>query len=308
MYAGILGVYGSYHVGPEARLGANQRVGQDSEYFHGTAFLRFNNGRYFYSTEIAWLYWTDKYTDPLGRVGPPNPRYVEQVRLMTEQGIYAGPIKASILEAWTPGPDRRNGALIDKQAAAFVWHPTLDGYLGNYSLFRPYSYLFSYDYGSGLNAYNLSRDGSVRDALVIALRLDYAVAVNLNAYGSFFYARRTANGYGWGCLAPNDKSFDKTTVNDGNIRFSVNGIAGSPNIPENELGYEVDTGFEWKLLEGWSANVVVGYWQPGKWFNYACIDRSVVDWNLSGAANFGTRPGRTIDPVMGGEFSFNFQF
>ncbi len=47
---------------------------------------------------------------------------------------------------------------------------------------------------------------------------------------------------------------------------------------------------------------------PGKWFSYACIDRSVPNWNLAGAANFGTRPDRTIDPVIGGEFSFNFQF
>ncbi len=263
MYAGILGVYGSYHIGPEARLGANQRVGQNSDYFHGTAFLRFNNGHYFYNAEIAWLFWTDKYDDPLGRVGLPNPRYVQQVRLMSEQGIYAGPFKASLLQAWMPGPDRRNGALIDRQAAAFVWHPTLDSYLGSYSVFRPYSYLFSYDYGSGLNAYNLSRDGFVRDALVVAVRLDYSVAANLNTYGSFFYARRTSNGYGWGCIAPND-TFLTRIANDGNIQFNINGVAGSPNIPDNALGYEIDTGFEWKLLEGWSANVVVGYWQSGK--------------------------------------------
>ncbi len=305
--AGILGVYGSYHIGPEAVLGPNQRVAQNSEYFHGTAFLRFNNGHYFYNSEIAWLFWSDKYHDPLGRVGPPNPRYVQQIRMMSEQGIYAGPFKASLLEAWMPGPDRRNGALIDRQDAAFVWHPTLDSYLGAFDVFRPYSYLFSYDYGSGLNAYNQSRDGFVRDAMVVAIRLDYAVAANLNTYGSIFYARRTTNGYGWGCIAPNDYSFNKID-NDGNIQFNVNGMPGSPNIPDNALGYEIDTGLEWKLLEGWSVNVVIGYWQPGKWFSYACIDRSVPNWNLPGAINFGTRPDRTIDPVMGGEFSLNFQF
>jgi hypothetical protein len=307
MYAGILGVYGSYHIGPEAPLGANQRVGQDSEYFHGTAFLRFINGFYFYNAEIAWLYWTDRYSDPLGRLGLPNPRYVQQVRMMSEQGIYAGPIKASLLQAWMPGPDRRNGALIDRQSAAFVWHPTLESYLGSFNVFRPYSYIFSYDYGSGLNGYNLSRDGFVRDALVVALRIDYAVAANLNVYGSFCYARRTSDGYGWGCIAPNDTFFDGI-ANDGNLRFNVNGVPGSPNIPEKALGYEIDTGFEWKLLEGWSANVVLGYWQPGPWFSYACIDRSVPNWNLPGASNFGTRPYKTIDPVIGGEFSFNFQF
>jgi hypothetical protein len=305
--AGILAAYGSYHIGPEAPLGANQQVGQDSSYFHGTAFLRYNNGHYFYNTEIAWLFWTDRYLDPLGRVGLPNPRYVQQVKLMTEQGIYAGPFKASLLEAWIPGPDRRNGALIDRQDAAFVWHPTFDTYLGSYSVFRPYSYLFSYDYGAGFNAYNLSRDGYVRDAMVVAVRLDYAAAANLNVYGSVFYARRTSSGYGWGCIAPHDTFFDGI-ANDGNIGFSVNGVPGSPNIPDNELGYEIDAGFEWKLLEGWTTSVVVGYWQPGKWFGYACIDRSVPNWNLPGAANCGTRPDRTIDPVVGGEVSFSFTF
>lgn len=307
MSAGIMGVYGSYHIGPEAPLGENQHVGQDSTYVHGSAYLKYNNGHYFYNTEIAWLFWTDRYLDPLNRVGPPNPRYVHQVKLMTEQGIYAGPFKASLLEAWIPGPDRRNGSLIDRQDAAFVWHPTYDSYLGSYSVFRPYSYLFSYDYGAGLNAYNLSRDGFVRDALVVALRLDYAVAANLNVYGSVFYARRTSNGYGWGCIAPNATFFNGIAT-DGNLRLSVNGVPGSPNIPDNALGYEIDTGFEWKLLEGWTLGMVLGYWQPGKWFSYACIDRSVPNWNLPGAANFGTRPDRTIDPIIGGEFSCTVRF
>ena len=107
MSAGILGVYGTYHIGPEAPLGPNQQVGQDSDYFHGTAFLRFNNGLYFYNTELAWLFWTDRYLDPLSRVGPPNPRYIQQVKMMTEQGFYAGPFKASLLEAYIPGPDKK---------------------------------------------------------------------------------------------------------------------------------------------------------------------------------------------------------
>jgi hypothetical protein len=55
--------------------------------------------------------------------------------------------------------------------------------------------------------------------------------------------------------------------------------------------------------------VLVGYWQPGKWFNYACVDRSVPGWEAGTAANFfGTRPNRTIDPIIGGEFSLVFEF
>jgi hypothetical protein len=53
MEAGILAACGGYHVGPEAPLGANQQVGVDSEYIHGSAFLKYNNGRVFWNSEIA---------------------------------------------------------------------------------------------------------------------------------------------------------------------------------------------------------------------------------------------------------------
>jgi len=62
---------------------------------------------------------------------------------------------------------------------------------------------------------------------------------------------------------------------DGNIDFTFNRYTASPNIPDRSLGYEIDTGFDWRLLEKWQIGMVFGYWQPGKWFNYACIDRSV---------------------------------
>jgi hypothetical protein len=157
---GILASYGSYRVGPEARLvnptGAgplpNTYLAQDSEYFHGTVFVRYFNGRFFYNSEAAWLYWTDRLSGPgvLAPAAPlppiltPTPRYVEQWRLMAEAGVVSGPMKLSLLYARTPGPDRRNFTLIGKQQAAFVWHPTFDRHLANYDVFRPYSFLLSY--------------------------------------------------------------------------------------------------------------------------------------------------------------------
>ena len=53
-----------------------------------------------------------------------------------------------------------------------------------------------------LHAYNLSGDGYILDAFVLAGRLDYAVAANLNLFGSFFWAQRNSDGYEWGCLRP----------------------------------------------------------------------------------------------------------
>lgn len=318
LQAGITGSYSNYHISPDARL-RNPLVpdplpagAQDSQYSHGSIYTKYNNGRFFFNAETAWLYWTDRYPAPLPPRVPPNPRYVEQWRYMVETGCIAGPMKLSLLYAWSPGPDRRNGAMIGRQSAAFVWHPTFDRHLGNYSVFAPYTQIFGYDYGSGLNAYNLTFNGYVRDARVLAARLDYAMAANLNLFTSFFWAERTANGYGWGCIAPNDPFMPPqfiSTPNDGNIQIAINGAAGSPNIPDPGLGYEFDAGFEWMLLDKWSAQFIFAYWQPGKWFNYACIDKSVPAWNIPGPGNsFGVNPAKSIDPVIGGTITLQLVF
>ncbi len=122
---------------------------------------------------------------------------------MAETGAVCGPTKLSLLTAWSPGPDGRAGILIDKQPAAFVRDHRFDRILGNFDVLKSYSYLFAFNYGSGLAAYNLSADGFLRDAFVLAARLDYAVASNLNLFGGFLYANRTSQGYSWGCIGPN---------------------------------------------------------------------------------------------------------
>ena len=195
--AGILGCIGSYHIGPEAELidpanpPAFPLVAQDTEFSHGTVFLKYTNGRIFFNAEAAWVYWTDRFhSDPGAQITPPNTRYIEQWRYMTELGALAGPAKVTLLYAWTPGPDRRAGVIIGKQPAAFVWHANFDRQLGNFDVFRPYSYLFSYNYGGGLNVHNLSGDGYLRDASVLAGRVDYAVASNLNISASLLYTNR----------------------------------------------------------------------------------------------------------------------
>jgi hypothetical protein len=264
-------------------------LAQDSHYFHGTFFEKYKNGRIFFNAELSWLYWTDKLMGADAVTLGPTTRYTEQWRYMLEAGALVGPAKISVLNAWTPGPDRRNGALLRKQPAAFVWHPTFDTLLGNFDVFRPYSFILSYNYGAGLNAYNLSLDGYMRDAWVVGTRMDYAVASNLNIYGTFLWAERTAKGYGWACIAPNDNNLPPqfiATPNDGNVQWAINGAAGSPNIPDTALGWEVNLGLDWQLLEGYTVGFLAGYWQPGRWFSYACIDRSVPNWNQPTPANY----------------------
>ena len=71
---GILAAGSSYHIGPEAGLRSIldpvvPQVAQDSEFFHGTIFTKYSNGRFFFNAEAAWLYWTDKLSGPLALAG-----------------------------------------------------------------------------------------------------------------------------------------------------------------------------------------------------------------------------------------------
>ena len=71
------------------------------------------------------------------------------------------------------------------------------------------------------------------------------------------------------------------------------------------MGYEIDLGFNWKLLEGWQFGMTASYWAPGKWFSYACVDRSDPNWNNY---SFPGTHGRSIDAVLGGQFNITSSF
>lgn len=199
--------------------------------------------------------------------------------------------------------------MIDKQPALFVHHPNYDRRLGNHGLFKSYSYLLARDYGSGLNAYTQTGWGYMRDAFVLAARLDYAVAANLNLGMSILKADRTSKGYSWGCIGPNAGVGAFPETPDGNVDFNLNRYSDSPNIPETSLGYEAQFSVYWGILEQMTLGLTAAYWQPGAWFSYACIDRSIQGWERGNAGNnYGTRPMRSIDPVVGGEFFLKFDF
>ena len=74
LQAGILAAGSNYHIGPEAFLrscrSAAPQLAQDSEFFHGTVYTKYNNGRFFFNAEAAWLYWTDRLS---GSDRPPCP-------------------------------------------------------------------------------------------------------------------------------------------------------------------------------------------------------------------------------------------
>jgi hypothetical protein len=291
---------------------------------YGTTYAKYNNGRFFFNAELDWYEITNRNRARL-QGGAPNfaasrDTYTENWRAVAEGGFICGPAKLALLYGWAAGPDRRNGAQIDKNGLV-----TLAGKTGNIrrpssfantGLFRPYSLLMVYAYGLGTHINGDSGNGYVEDASTYAARLDYAVASNLNVYTSFFWADRVSqSGYGWGFIKPvlpaASNGFPAGTI----ALFHDTARANAPSIPDTNLGYEFGAGVDWKLLEGLLLNVSTAYWQPGQWFSWACVDKTVPNWATAAAGlgnsnpvSWGINPNKQIDPVFGIELKVTGEF
>lgn len=337
---GVLFNWVRRHNGPEKALVApgpgtatnpgKNRIGvRDREDFYGGIYAKYNNGRFFFNTEFDWYDRLDRVWNRTGATATASTRYVQDYRLMAELGVMAGPTKVALMASWLNGNDRRAGVvnninqgLITNQISSLTTANTVSAQdfrwqqasLSNTGLYRPYSYLMVYSYGTGPFVNLDTNNGYVADAMTYAARVDYAVAANLNVYGSFFWADRVGNGYGWGYLAPDPNAFGATgNTGTGRVTGAYRGGTtvgtAARNIPDNNLGWEVDGGFDWKLLEGLLVNATFAYWQPGKWFNYACIDKLNPGWNTPNTGNnWGTIPDRKIDPIFGMEIKVSAEF
>ncbi len=288
----------TYHQGPELASSLAARISSPTfeRYItEGWAYLKYNNGRFFLNTELDWFNRVYRFQRSLDGTffGVPDnidgsgsrfrSQYWESWRYMVEAGVGYGPLVVRLFYSFMPGPDRRHGVLIDRQP--FIQENPQQAF----GLFDPYSILLAYRFGSGVDA-----PGHISDASVYAIKLDYALAANLIVEGSLLRALRNSNGYAVGYVRPN---INGTVAYDEPPGSTFTNPA--PSVPARDLGWEVMGGFVWKLMEGWALAARVSYWQPGKWFNYACIDKSVPNWNIPSAANnWGIRPDRTIDPVL----------
>jgi hypothetical protein len=279
---------------------------------YGAAFFKYNNGRFFLNSEYNYQRVIE---NRIGDMAANNteqvpPLYTQHDSGAVEMGVLCGPSKVSVLGAWFTGDDYRYGpSVMSANKPLLVTKGRQSDTWSNVSIFRPYSYLMIYAYGLGASFARDTGEGFVQDASVYAARLDYAVAANLNIYGSFAWAERfSKSGYTWGCLAPD------VTQTNGAVVFqnAATGADRIPTIPDTALGYEIDAGFDWKLLEGLTARCTFGYWVPGKWWNYACVDKSITNWGQTSTAaasnNWHTNPGKTIDPIFGVDFKLEGTF
>jgi hypothetical protein len=322
-----------WHKGPESQSPQNPNfVPRDFFMTDGLVFVKYNNGRFFFNAQYGFFKGTVRNSRSLSGLdqnsGAPfvngipgagsvfQSTYTDCDRVVVELGAFGGPAKVSLFWAWASGPDRRHGVLIDRQGHALWLAPrngpigmpgddnsllTLHPNLSNAGIFFPYSYLLVFNYGTGGNYFNIQGDGQVNDANILATRLDYAAAANLNLWTSFLWADRISHGYGWGFISPG--AGGSTYARQGDFNNP------SPAIPDAHLGWEWNVGLEWQLLEGFLLSTRFAYWQPGAWFKYACVSRKNPGWQAPGPGNgFGIDPDRVIDPVVALEVNMGFDF
>jgi hypothetical protein len=327
----------------------------DHSIVDGIAYVKYNNGRFFFNAEVDYDDFQSRFIPGLvllagnqaidafgtGAGNAYQPVDCEAWQWATEFGLLCGPAKMSFLYAWMGGPDRRDGVWISKSDWNNIAYTTVSG---NATLMLPYSYLMGYTYGSGLNFVDSMGRGGMTDATVVATRLDYAIAANLNWYGSFMWAWRNSGGWPGGCLTINPGTVAVpngiavgTTSSMGNNLVRLFGFGngeaypgaaglGVPNIPDNNLGWEVTTGVDWKLLEGFTANLRGAYWQPGEWFKFACVDRNMAGavtaggsinpvagavnpvWFCANGTGLAVNPSKSIDPIWAFQAILNVDF
>jgi hypothetical protein len=298
---GLGTLYKAFRWGPESQYTAALRAQfppSETMTSEGWIYFKYFNGRLFFNAEADWYYRTVRFQRSANGTfyGAPEihadgsgrsrfaPQYVESWRYMTEFGFLMGPMRVSLLYTSMPGWDRRHGVLIDKQS--FVLGPEQSAAL----VFRPYATIMSFFYHSGTITVL-----DMNDAQCFGARIDYALACNLDVSLSWLKAKRLSKGYGW--------AFWRLP---GALPIPAVGVLGNfpdnvPAIPDDDLGMEVNLTLRWKLLENWMFKAQWGMFWPGKWWNHACIDKSVPGWDFQSLEPptypFGVNPDRSIDPV-----------
>ena len=167
-----------------------------------------------------------------------------------------------------------------------------------------------------------SDHGFITDASTYGVRLDYAVAANLNAYATFLYASRVSQGYGWGWIRPDPEDLVFPALQYGNngtannLGFPSGNLVdlsfaiGAPNILERDLGYEIGGGFDWKLIEGYTLAGQGGLLEARRLVQVRVCGQETTQLGHTGDRDnmWGINPNREIDPIFGTRVTIEVDF
>ncbi len=307
---GFLAIFGNKHIHPRSTYSvatlANGIGGADYINRYFTIFTKYNNGRFFANLEYFL------YQHELTRNGA-GPQSWENQKYFAEIGALCGPSKITFMGGWSSGGALNNFDRSRYQAGYRIGM--------NYQVLQPYSYLMFPTYAGGNNAFNADGTGEMSDAYALAARLDYAVAANLNLFGTYMWASRVEqNGYIAGSFfatsintrpatytGPSGTTYNGATAgagqqwkadNTGNAAANMN-----PYVDDSFIGWEAQIGFDWKLLEGFNASLAYSYWQLGPWFDQAYQAFNATPMGQNGNA---LMVGRDAIQAIHGALTINF--
>lgn len=255
LYKGVPALYGT-----ESTTAAG--YGYDRFLRNWIVYGKYNNGRFFANAEYSWIT-MDKYN--IGAL----PSFTEAYHWFVETGVYSGPAKITFMSAAASGPVLNNS----NPTKAFATFPI------NYQAIQPYEWLMFTTYGGGNQQFGglLATDdgtGQIGDAYVLAGRADYAVASNLNVWSTYMWAHRLEqNGFAFGAYnsSGGTASAGELAAFAANAGRAATGHAKYPYgfVSNGFIGWEVNVGVDWKLLENLTMKLRYAYWQPGQFFKEA---------------------------------------
>jgi hypothetical protein len=272
-----------------------------NRWVHDTDFwLKYANGRFFLNAELAWFW---QYAS--GASAPAGTQNKDQDAMIygVEMGTLFGPTKFTLSYIRATG---------DNPWTRETTEDALHGDAGISSCYvKNWAYLMEYIYGTG-SGFDAEGQGQPSNYHHLGARVDYAVAANLNVFGTWVYGWRDQ---------PQAYFFGGDGANGLAVFDNDNAFAGQQSVPDSarEVGWELDLGFDWKLLENFTWHTIFAYWQPGIFWGYAAPNTVQViatagTTNLPSvageyyAAGARVNPTRDIDPLFGIQSTFSIHF
>ncbi|MBI5568566.1 MAG: hypothetical protein HY914_01335 [Desulfomonile tiedjei] len=312
--AANVGQFGGF-MGDFARQVGDLRIPVYGDMFFllATAYLKYTDGRFFLNAEYGLQNVEIRRKGARPISGWPQAWAIEA-------GAWGGPLKLSLAHFYRSGHDVRGGTFDPvSRTGAFTrpeepgrifrshdrWNFFLTRWGGGQAPMAPYSFLLPL-YGGGNNSYNSAGNCTFQDFLSYALRVDYAVAANLNLFGTVMRAQRASNTGSIKGMYSGIFLRDRDMAVYPNLPFEER--FGPVRVPDNDLGLELGFGMDWRLLENLTFRFLFSHWQPGNWFKWAYQDVSRPAEPISFSGGRYCNPGRTIDALVAIQSGFLVDF
>jgi hypothetical protein len=230
--------------------------------------VKYFNGRHFFNAEADWFNrWRSNRDTAAGPSGPVNLDENANAWLYgIETGCICGPMQLTANYARATGQDPSTRITTEDAAA---------GEQGLSSAYmKPWGYLMYWMYGTGSN-FDADGYGQPTNLHHLGFRLDYAVASNLNFFTVYSNAwRDQPNAFRFG----GSYQIGLRTFTNADILTAQGGGFAGRAVPDNFrfVGWEIDTGVHWKLLENLTWNTTLCLWQPGNWWGAAYPNTSAI--------------------------------